>query len=95
MPKKIYEYKVTPSHHGNPMSFPTDMLRTDRAWPSTSEDAVKLSHACSNAAEFVETWGVGDRPATVGLCSYDHPQGDRWVSFGWQICFGKVEERTI
>jgi len=61
--------------------FPTDMLRYDRCFPRTSEDAANMK-----IGEF-------DRKTrrSVGLLTawyrggYHEPTIERWKSFGWEV----------
>jgi hypothetical protein len=56
--------------------FPVDMLRYDRCYPKTTNDAVALT---------------GDQQRTVKLVSYRdtgftrEPTKGRWESFGWRV----------
>lgn len=74
MPKvKIYRFTVEPAMN---LPFPVDMLRYDRCWPATTEDAVAMSNAQRRA-----------RPTTarVTLVSGEPPTEGRWRSFGWTV----------
>lgn len=51
-------------------AFPLDMLRRDRCWPADSNDAARLD---------------GEERRAVALRGLDHPTGDRWLSFGWEV----------
>lgn len=67
---KIYE--VT----GNGQ-FPFDMLRYDRAWPNSGEDARKIG-----LTDWLDTV---HRSRTVRLHSNKSPTEGRWNSFGWSV----------
>jgi hypothetical protein len=63
----LFEFYVTGSR-----DFPFDMLRYDRCFPATGEDAYKLDHESRDLR-------------TVKLLSYNEPTPDRWMSFGWSM----------
>ena len=61
----IYRYVVVGKG-----AFPTDMLRHDQSWPSTSTDAAVLM-------EF--------KTRSIALMSRAKPTPTRWASFGWRV----------
>ncbi len=63
--KKSYLFTVT----GEGSNFPVDMLRYDRCWPATTDDAI----------------AIVNEPREVRMGSNQYPTQDRWTSFGWQI----------
>ena len=72
-PRRFYEYFVTGK--GN---FPTDMLRHDKCWPATGEDAAIVHVTFEDGAMF-------RKPRTIKLWSYREPTIDRWMSFSWAV----------
>jgi len=58
--------------------FPTDMLRYDMCWPSTTDDAITIDSLCS-----------GDTPPSclvqVELRGARGYSPARWESFGWKV----------
>jgi hypothetical protein len=80
-PKYWYEYFV--SGRGR---FPYDMLRHDRAWPATGEDAAKISSPELRVGRY-----------TVKVNSYQEPRIGRWESHGWRVIDAVLAEssRTI
>jgi hypothetical protein len=60
-----------------PGRFPIDMLRYDRCYPKTSEDASEISRT------FLKT--LVNEYCRVDLISEDDPTEGRWRSFGWHI----------
>jgi hypothetical protein len=83
--KKHYRYRVTGIGQ-----FPIDMLRYDCAWPSTSEDAGRISELVC-----VGQGGPGDsetrarrtkyRLDGVVISSDKAPTPERWESFLWHV----------
>ena len=56
-------------------SFPIDMLRYDRAWPSTESDAGTIDRSFHSRL----------RPQVVILEGLSKPTVGRWASFGWEV----------
>lgn len=52
--------------------FPTDMLRYDKCWPATEQDAYTIAHSVHMYR-------------TVKLCGISPPNGNRWLSFGCRL----------
>jgi len=71
----FYRYNVTGS-----FPFPFDILRYDRAWPTSGYDSSMME----------ELSQPGHGPATIALAGLSRPTVDRWKSFGW-----KVETATV
>lgn len=57
-------------------AFPMDMLRRDQAWPSETDDALRIEHA---ARTTFATPPVSVRLIGLGLTP------ERWQSFGWNV----------
>ena len=79
---KRFKFTVTPKHKDGALDFPTDMLRYDRCYPVTTEDAraIKLALILPFAPE--------DKPfkGTIELQSNDRqPSSARWESQGWLV----------
>lgn len=71
------------------MDFPVDMLRTERASPSTSEDAGKLLATARDLEAYTT-------PRTIELVRFvettaNYPTEGRWRSFGWVVDMKSVE----
>jgi len=58
--------------------FPMDMLRYDRCYPKTGEDATALDFRMRSNQRTVTL-------VFVGLHAYEQPTVDRWKSFGWTV----------
>jgi len=57
--------------------FPTDMLRYDRCWPQTSDDAVLMQ-----PMRRVQRPGT---PREIRMVGLRPPTRERWTTFGWQV----------
>lgn len=55
--------------------FPFDMLRHDRCYPATGEDAAKLERPDSPT----------QRAIRLVACTVAEITPDRWASFGWRV----------
>jgi hypothetical protein len=69
----MHEFKITVQGRG---VFPADMLRRDRCFPATEDDANMMQHS--------------DGMRTVNLVHNDErklwqPTDGRWESFGWRV----------
>jgi len=75
---------VTPINVGAKLNFPTDMLRSEGAFPATPHDAVKLSVAIKKHLDpkvYSDCW-------IILRCFANKkwkPNLERWNSFGWQV----------
>lgn len=78
-PRRLYSYFVT----GRGI-FPFDMMRYDRCWPATGEDAAKLEWEHINAER-------GRSLRSIRILSYKEPTVDRWSSFTWSVGTEKLE----
>jgi len=68
------------------LSFPYDMLRYDRCWPSSENDSSLLD------------FKVADRIIELNRYSSnknDQPHFARWKSFGWEIIEGSLISKKI
>jgi hypothetical protein len=66
--------------------FPIDMLRSDMAWPATSEDAEKIvGHDFGYAFGPGSTTPSEHRSIRMGCAQHDGPTIGRWASFGWTV----------
>jgi hypothetical protein len=63
---KIYHYTVIGSG-----SFPADMLRYDKCWPTDGDSVIKL-------VGYTVRW-------EINLASTQAPTEDRWLSFGCAV----------
>lgn len=61
--------------------FPTDMLRYDRCFPATSEDAENLV-AALDRQQFPKRFSITLRSDTTGNVSEE-----RWKSFLWRVIY--------
>ena len=81
---KRFKFTVTPKQNTYPWHFPTDMLRYDRCYPTTTEGATDIAAICylradDQAAQFIGT-------PTIELQSNDKvPTSKRWASMGWIV----------
>jgi hypothetical protein len=57
-------------------NFPTDMLRYDRCWPESTEDASKF-------------FPNGER-RVVRLIGFNQPNIARWASFLWRVKSSRI-----
>ena len=88
---KRFKFTVTPKHKDGALDFPTDMLRYDRCYPVTLEDARAINYALcvgwANAYQS-EAYLTEDKPfkGTIELQSNDRvPSSARWESQGWLV----------
>lgn len=65
-------------------TFPTDMLRYDHCWPSTTEDATHVAVATRSIRDWLEAY-VTCGFTTIQLTGLQKPTADRWLSFGWEV----------
>lgn len=72
-PKQVqgYEFVVEGSH-----DFPIDMLRYDRCWPRSEDQAIAV--APYHFSQFREK-------RQVKLRGLNEPTDGRWESFGWRV----------
>lgn len=68
---KLYRYIVRGA------DFPLDMLRSDRCWPASRGDVVRLTRSVQQGA-------AGD-PEYITLKSVQPPSVGRWESFLWSV----------
>lgn len=61
--------------------FPFDMLRFDRCFPSTSEDAVAMSATVT----LPHRRGEGPHRVTLSSDERMEPTKGRWASFSWHV----------
>ncbi len=81
---KRYKFKVKPKHKDGALDFPTDMLRYDRCYPTTPEDAKAINHALCSRIAF--RWATPFE-GTIELQSNDRqPSSKAWESHGWLVC---------
>jgi hypothetical protein len=73
-PRCTYDYYVTGRGY-----FPTDMLRYDRCWPCTGEDAVMMDQSRMQ------------HPRSIHLRSYQMPTIGRWSSFLWSVGQNRID----
>lgn len=71
--KTIYESSVRGAG-----AFPVDMLRYDRATPTTERDSVEISHS-------LDRMHPRDTARTVTVTSERPLTAGRWESFGWAV----------
>jgi hypothetical protein len=74
-PTRSYDYWVTGRGH-----FPFDMLRYDRCWPCTGEDAILIDYNQRNR-----------EPRSIHLRSYQMPTIGRWSSFLWSVGQDRID----
>jgi hypothetical protein len=83
---KRYKFKVKPKHKDGALDFPMDMLRYDRCYPVTLEDARAIGVA-ARAVLFVIHRGRKPYKGTIELQSNDRQPSDKaWESHGWLVC---------
>jgi len=86
---KLYYHRFTVEGTGH---FPHDMLRYDGCWPSTSEDASKISF-------YIHLEPDKEAKRKIQLTSVGHkdwkPTLGRWQSFGWQVIEYGNERREV
>lgn len=68
---KVYRFRVKGIG-----PFPTDMLRYDRCWPDSTEDAIEIDCTLDNREH---------ESHSVTLEGLQKPTNARWLSFGWSI----------
>lgn len=56
--------------------FPVDMLRYDKCWPATQDDAEVMAEVISEPVIGV---------VNIKLVTCIEPTPDRWKSFGWYV----------
>jgi hypothetical protein len=81
---KRFKFIVTPKHKDGARYFPIDMLRYDRCYPITTEDANKISHVIDlGGADYVRDEAF---KGMIELQSNDRaPSSARWESQGWTV----------
>lgn len=57
-------------------TFPADMLRYDKCWPATMDDAAVIAEVLA-----MPVVGV----VNIKLTTCIEPTPDRWKSFGWHV----------
>jgi len=92
---KRFKFKVKPKHKDGALGFPTDMLRYDRCYPTTSEDARAIDNCCgmiplidyNKFAYPSEVIEIKPFKGTIELQSNDRkPSSEAWESHGWLVC---------
>ena len=83
---KRYKFKVKPKHKDGALDFPMDMLRYDRCYPTTPEDARAIGVA-ARATVLHSLLDGKPYKGTIELQSNDRqPSSEAWESHGWLVC---------
>ena len=87
---KRYKFKVKPKDKGGALDFPMDMLRYDRCYPVTTEDAraIKLALILPYAPDMTYADDHLDKlfKGTIELQSNDRkPSSEAWEAHGWLV----------
>jgi hypothetical protein len=80
----LYTYTV----NGN-SKFPVDMLRHDRCWPASENEALDLQDWLNGRTIVHGVFAV----VTFTLRSNQAPTEGRWQSFGWTVA--GIEKRKV
>ena len=92
---KRYKFKVKPKDKDGALDFPMDMLRYDRCYPVTPEDARAIEVCCyiipsidyNKFAAPGEGTEIKLFKGTIELQSNDRqPSSKAWESYGWLVC---------